>query len=283
MHRSLACVLFTLLAAGCGKSENADLTTGSSSQDSLIHISSSALASGNLSLEPAREVAVSDTLVLNGEIQADPLRIAHVAPRVGGSVQTVRVVIGDHVGRGQVVASLYSPEFTAAMGDYLLAHERAERTRSERPGDYSSSASIAQSARQRLMTLGATSQDVALVEKTHQALETLPLRSPINGVVTEVETGMGKQVTAGTDLFGFADLTQVWAVVDAYEPDFGRLRVGQTAQIHTTTYPGRVFRGSITSLEGSVKPETRTITSCGQRRRARAIGIAERTPNCRAS
>jgi RND family efflux transporter MFP subunit len=191
---------------------------------------------------------------------ADPLRVAHLAPRVSGTIQRIAVVIGDRVRAGDLVAELYSPEFAAAMGDYLLAHRRLERARAAQAPDTAALENISRSARLRLETLGASVPDVARVDERHEPLQHLPLRSPISGVVTEVETGTGKQVQAGTDIFGFADLREVWGVVDVYERDFGSLRVGQTARVTTTAYPGREFPGRIVSLEGTVKPETRTLS-----------------------
>ena len=249
-------LLVTSLAFGCAESKKIEEETTSTEADTLIHLPQSALAGGSVAIEQVREEEITDRLNLAGQIQADPLRIGHVAPRVRGTVQTVRVVVGDQVRNGQVLATLSSPEYAAAMGDYLLAHRRREAT----PGEDAGTQSIAESARERLLTLGASAADVAEIDKTHRAASVLPLRSPIGGVVTEVETGVGKLVDAGTDIFGVANLSEVWAVVDAYEQDFGRLRLNQPATVTATAYPGLTFNGRIASLEGSVKEATRTLS-----------------------
>jgi Cu(I)/Ag(I) efflux system membrane fusion protein len=228
--------------------------------DSLVHISAATLRSGQLRVEVVRSQALADTVVLTGQIQADPLRIAHVAPRIAGTVQSIRVVIGDHVAKGRILATLYSPEFSAAQGDYLLAHERLEKARAATGQDLSSLESIAESARRRLETLGAGAEDIALLHRTHQPITYLPLRSPLAGVVTEVETGIGKQVVAGTDLFGISNLDVVWGVLDAYERDYGHLRVGQSSLVRAGAYSGREFEGRVASLEGSVREDTRTLS-----------------------
>ena len=246
------------LTLGCGKQEAVDTSEGTSLADSIIGIPASSLAA--LQLETVAERAVDDTLLLAGQIAVDPLRVAHLAPRVSGTIQSVAVVVGDRVGKGRLVAELYSPEFAAGVGDYLLAHRRLERARSSQAADTEALESIARSARQRLETLGASTGDIARMDEVHEPLQHLALRSPISGVVTEVETGVGKQVQAGTDIFGFADLGVVWGVVDVYERDFGSLRVGQAARVTTTAYPGREFSGRIVSLEGAVKAETRTLS-----------------------
>jgi RND family efflux transporter MFP subunit len=250
----LSALLLGLLAlASCGtaKEEPAE----AAAPDSIIHIPAASLSSGEVRVETLREQPLADTVVVSGQIQAKPLNLAHVSTRVSGTIQAVQAVIGDHVTRGQVLATLYSPEFSAAEGDYLLAHARAEAA----GGDSGGFASIARSARQRLEILGAGAEDLERLHRTHEAIPHLPLRSPISGVVSEVEASTGRQVPAGTDLFGVVDLRGVWAVVDAYERDLGRLRVGQGATVTATAYPSLAFRGRVVSLEGSIKEQTRTL------------------------
>ena len=259
-HIAASLGVLAALASGCGEHRSPERAEETAAADSVIHIPASAVAASGLRLETVAERTIADTLVLAGQVEADPLRVAHLAPRVSGTIQKVVVVIGDRVRKGDLVAELYSPEFAAGVGDYLLAHRRLERARATQAADTASTENIARSARLRLETLGALESDVARMNERHEPLQHLPLRSPIAGVVTEVETGTGKQVQAGTDIFGFADLTEVWGVVDVYERDFGSLRIGEVARVSTTAYPGREFNGRIVSLEGTVKPETRTLS-----------------------
>jgi RND family efflux transporter MFP subunit len=251
----LLLVLGQLVVAGCGAEKKAEVSEEAAAADSIIHLPATSLSNGEVRVETLREQPLADTVVVNGQIQAKPLNIAHVSTRVSGTIQSVQAVIGDHVTKGRVLATLYSPEFSAAEGDYLLAHERAEST----AGDASEFRNIARSARQRLEMLGAGSEDLDRLDRTHEAIPFLPLRSPLSGVVTEVGAGTGRQVPAGSDLFGVVDLREVWAVMDAYERDLGRLHVGQAAMLNTTAFPSLVFRGRVVSLEGSIKEATRTL------------------------
>lgn len=242
--------------AGCSSGGEREAVTDESS-DSLVHVPRMSLQSGSIVVDIAREGPLADTIVVSGEVAPRPQDVAHVSTRVSGAIETARAVIGDHVARGTVLATLFSPEFSAAQGDYLLAHERAEGVLGG--GADSSLAAVARSARQRLQLMGADEADLTQLDRAHVVIPNLPLRSPISGVVTEAEAAAGRQVESGTDLFGIADLRRVWAVVSAFERDLGRLRVGQSAIVRATAYPGTEFPGTIASLEGSVKPDTRTL------------------------
>lgn len=251
-------VALALGLLGCGRGQE-PVEEASAEPDSVIHVPTTSLASGDVVVASVIEETVADTVVVAGQVQPMPLNIAHVSTRVSGTIQAVQAVLGDRVAKGQVLATLYCPEFLAAEGDYLLAHERAEAAQGAAPDDVVALQGIARSARQRLELLGAGADDLARLDRTHEAFPSLALRSPIAGVITEVQAGVGKQVPSGTDLFGIVNLREVWAVVDAYERDLGRLRVGQAATVEATAFPGERFRGRVASLEGAIKEATRTL------------------------
>lgn len=259
MSRIRIAVLLLLLLSSTSScsSDRKEQVADDDAPDSLVHVPATSIRSGEIVIEAAAEQPVADTIVVSGQVAPRPQDVAHVSTRVAGSIQETQAVIGDHVRKGDVLALIFSPEFSAAQGDYLLAHERAEGV-AGRSAD-SSIAGIARSARQRLKLMGAADADLERLDRTHELIPNMPLRSPIGGVLSEVEAATGKQVEAGADLFGIADLRVVWGVVSAYERDLGRLRVGQTASVSATAFPDQGFRGRIASLEGTVKPDTRTL------------------------
>ena len=254
----VVCGVLGVALAGCGRKQQPE-STGSPAPDSLIRLPASATRTGEVRIVSAAATPLADTLVLSGEVQPNPLRVAHVSSRVTGTVQRVAAVVGDRVRRGQTLALLYSPEFLAAQSDYLLAAERAERSKGTGSSDEPALESIAHSAGQRLEVLGASGTDLAEARRRGRSLEVLPLRAPIGGVVTQVQATTGKQVEAGADLFGVADLSEVQAVVEVYEADVGRIRPGKLAQITTTAYPGLTLVGRVTNLENALKEDTRTL------------------------
>lgn len=258
-HRILILMSVLLVAAGCGGRHIESEESANSAPDSLIHIASASLRSGDIAVDVLTPRALADTLVLSGEIQPNPLSIAHISTRVTGTIQAVRVVVGDHVHPGQLMGSLYSPEFLAVVGDYLLAHERAEAAVRAKSPDSASLEAVAQSSRRRLELLGAPASLIARLQDSHEAVNELPLFSPGAGVVTEVSAEPGKHVEAGTDLFGITNLSSVWAVAHAYERDLARLRIGQPAEIVANAFPGRTFAGRVASLEGAIDEATRTL------------------------
>ena len=63
-----------------------------------------------IEIETAGAVTLTETLSLNGRVQADPTRVAQVRARFVGSVQSVNRTIGEKVEKGDVLATVQSNE-----------------------------------------------------------------------------------------------------------------------------------------------------------------------------
>ena len=54
------------------------------------------------------------------------------------------------------------------------------------------------------------------------------------------------------------DLSEVWVVGELYEQDFEAVRVGSTATVTATAYPGMTLRGRVSYIDPRVDPQART-------------------------
>jgi len=114
-------------------------------------------------------------------------------------------------------------------------------------------------ARERLRLLGVPDDEVARLEREGTASSKLALRSPVTGTVLERNLLEGQYVGADTPLFTVADLSHVWVLVDLYEMDLGRVKVGDRARFTADGLPGRVFEAKIDFVYPTVSNETRTL------------------------
>ena len=74
------------------------------------------------------------------------------------------------------------------------------------------------------------------------------LTAPLDGVVLAENAEPGEYVTAGTPVVTIGQLDPVWLRAYIGETDLGRVKLGQAADITIDTYPGKVFRGSVTFI-----------------------------------
>ena len=71
------------------------------------------------------------------------------------------------------------------------------------------------------------------------------LESPQAGVVLRKHVEPGEMIAAGTPVVTIADLRNIWLKIYIPEPQLGRMKLGQTAEITTDSYPGKVYRGTV--------------------------------------
>jgi RND family efflux transporter MFP subunit len=174
--------------------------------------------------------------------------------------------------------TLFSTELAEAQTKYLSAkamveadHQKLQRTQQlveigaasrqeleEATAVHTSHATEAEAARQRLLLLGLTRKQVEALKSASQALATVVVPAPIDGVVTERAANPGQVVAMGEALFTVSDLSEVWAVGDLYEQDFPHVRVGSDATLTTLAYPDLMLRGRVTYIDPRVDPQTRT-------------------------
>jgi Cu(I)/Ag(I) efflux system membrane fusion protein len=93
-----------------------------------------------------------------------------------------------------------------------------------------------------------TGEQIAELEKTRKASETLTLLSPFRGVVQSVPLEQGKNVKVGDMLVEVADLSVVWVWAEFYENELSMLNVGQKFAITAKSYPGDRFEGTLSVI-----------------------------------
>ena len=273
---SLALIL--LLACGDGKSDGPpaepDTETHGTQEESSPDGDSSAEHAGDseirvtLSDTAMRTAAIkTDTvsaqasadvaLVVPGQVQFDPRRVALVSPRVEGRIEQLSVVEGDRVRAGQTVAFLYSAAFTTAQSDLIQAVRRAGLLAGT--ADSGGASGIADAARRRLRLMGVTDSQIARLAGTGDPADFLSLTSPLDGTITKSHTLRGAAVEAGAPVFEVSDLSVMDVVAEVPEASLPLVQIGQLAAVSIAAYPGMTFEGEVERMSGELNPETRTV------------------------
>jgi len=212
-------------------------------------------------------------LTLPGTLQPDPQRSVTVRARTGGRILRVLVDVGSRVAEGQVLAHLEGAEVTAALARYRTAAARAAAARESlarasrllevrgisrgerdaRAAETTAADAEAEAARQDLRRLGLDPEGAA--DAAH--LAELPIASPLAGTVLERTASPGQLVEKEAPLFVVADLGDLWAVLEVYEKDIGRLALEGDVEIRCDAYPEAVFTGRLALVEPTVDPVSR--------------------------
>ncbi len=179
-----------------------------------------------------------------GRVTYDETRLADVSVKYRGWIGRLHVdQPGQPVRRGQPLFTLYSPELYAAQQEYLtaLASQRASRgTAAPERADY-----LVRASRERLRLWDLAPGQIDHLAATGEAIEQIPILSPVSGVVVEKNVVEGAAVEPGVQLFRIAGLDRVWVEAEVYESELPLVEVGQPAVVTLPSLPGEALRGTV--------------------------------------
>jgi Cu(I)/Ag(I) efflux system membrane fusion protein len=198
-----------------------------------------------------------------GRLVVDETRLHDVTLKIGGYVSQLAVnATGQHVGKGDVLLALYSPELYAAQLEYLNARQRRDTSHTistaGAAGDSTPSDPMVRASETKLRLWGFGDDQLRAIAETNQPIERVPFRSPAAGVVIEKAVVEGDAVTAGQRLFRIADLDQIWVEADVHETDLARIAKGDAATVTLPYLPGRTFAGKVAFVYPYLDPMSRT-------------------------
>ena len=92
----------------------------------------------------------------------------------------------------------------------------------------------------------------------YKASPYVQLKANTSGTVVRKEVAQGDYVRQGEPLLQIANLSQVWAVFQAYETDLPFVHKGQTVHFTAEALPGQSFTGRVVLVDPVLNGQTRT-------------------------
>ena len=232
-----------------------DLIPADASADGLgaeeFRMTDNAMALANIqTISVGQSGEVGNTLTLSGKIQvneeANAVQVAYFA----GRIENLNVnFTGEKVNRGQLLATIYSPELVAAQQELLTA----SKLKGSQPALY-------KAVRNKLKLWKLSESQINSIEQNGSVRENFPVYATVNGTVTEKLVQEGDYVKQGQPMFKIANLNSVWAVFDAYENQISSLKEGQNIKVTTKAYPDREFDATVSFIDPVLNTSRRTLT-----------------------
>jgi len=195
-----------------------------------------------------------------GSIQVDERRVHAVTAKFEGWIQHLQVnATGLAVKRGQPLLDIYSPDLLSAQQEYLIARQGMESLRQASAQARATAGQLAENALRRLRHWDIAPAQLARLQSQGATVDTLPLLSPVAGVVLDKPAVEGMRFMPGELLFRIADLSTVWLLVDVFEQDLGWIRAGQAVSAQFNAYPEKTFKGQVSFIYPTFASETRTV------------------------
>jgi RND family efflux transporter MFP subunit len=200
---------------------------------------------------------LSHTIRSVGAIVPDRGRNSQFVSRVDGYVQKLHVTSpGEIVEKDAPLLSIYSPDLLTTEREFVELLRMRDEAKSKEARE--TPARLIESAKKRLQLWNVTQEQIAELQRTRQATDTITLLSPFRGVVQSVPVEQGKSVKVGDMLVEVADLSVVWVWADFYENELSMLQAGQTIAVTAKSYPGEKFDGTISLINPFIDETKRT-------------------------
>jgi Cu(I)/Ag(I) efflux system membrane fusion protein len=208
-----------------------------------------------------KSMPLERTIRAVGKLNYDEGSLKTIAAYVDGRLERLYAdYTGVVVKKGDHLALVYSPRLYSAQVELLLSKKSVDESQSatlRRVLD--SNQNLYQSARQRLIELGMTEEQIEQLEQSGEANSRMHLCAPISGTVIEKLGVEGQYVKVGQAIYHLADLSTVWLMLELFPEDAAAIRYGQKVDAEVHSLPGRTFSGSVAFLDPTVDPMKRTV------------------------
>jgi Cu(I)/Ag(I) efflux system membrane fusion protein len=213
-----------------------------------------------------------------GKIEYDERKLTTINTKVEGWIEKLYVnFTGIYVKKGEPLADLYSPELWATQQEFINLVRWAKKTGNRNAdsakmvttihGETSKDLtamlskdtdSLMEAAKQRLKLWDISDEQIRKIEESERPIRTLTIHSPVSGYVLQKYAVQGMKVMAGEKLFDVSDLSTIWVVADIYENELSVIKVGDTAKIQLSYFPGKELTSKIDFVSPTLSSETRT-------------------------
>jgi HlyD family secretion protein len=91
------------------------------------------------------------------------------------------------------------------------------------------------------------------------------LRAPFDGVIAVRQAELGQLAGPGVAIFSIDELDHVWLRAYVNEPDVGRIRLGDSVDVSTDSYPSKIYRGRVSFISPQAEFTPKTVETHAQR------------------
>jgi Cu(I)/Ag(I) efflux system membrane fusion protein len=187
------------------------------------------------------------TVRLNGKVETDERRIASQSSHIPGRIEKLMVSFtGEFVQKGQVIASVYSPDLVTAQEELF----EAEKIKNSQP-------QLFNAAKEKLKNWKLSDSQVEEILQAGAPKEQFDVLADVSGYVISRKVNRGDYISRGGTIYEIADLSRIWVLFDVYEQDMPWVKKGDKITFTVQSLPGENFEGTISYLDPVIDPKTR--------------------------
>ncbi len=257
------------------KSEHLDHNKEHSEHDEEVHISDQQFIALDMKVDTLPLRNITSYVKANGQLEVPPQNEATVTAIIGANVNSIEVIEGDKVKKGQPLAYLSHPELIKLQTNYInewskLQFLEKEYNRKKRlyekeigsgkdfqkiSAEYQATNGMVKGYEAQLKLLGLNSMQI----RSGKIYDKVSAVSPIDGYIQLVEVKTGQYVEPQTEMFEIVNLEHIHADLMVFEKDMHKVRKGQKVKFSVESVPDSELEASIYSVGKSFEKNPKAI------------------------
>ena len=231
--------------------------------------------------EKATRRTIIETVAATGKVQ--PETEVKISPEVAGEIIELPVEDGKEVKKGQLILKIRPDSYQALFDQQQAAISTAESVSGQQKASMEKAEQDLKQAEDLFQKKLISQTEMLAAQTTYDAAKSMyqsglhsiegakasssqardqlsktTIYSPLNGVVTVLNSKLGERVVAtnqfaGTEVMRVADLNHMQAVVDVNENDVVHVKLGDQAKVSIDAYGDRKFNGTVEQIANTGK------------------------------
>ncbi|WP_055447927.1 efflux RND transporter periplasmic adaptor subunit [Lacinutrix mariniflava] len=217
-----------------------------------------------ISVDTISKRNMSGYIEVNGSLGVPPQNEAIITSILGANISKIKVIEGDKVKKGQVVAYISHPDIITMQTDYLQtvnkltfleqdfnrqqklydAKVASGRDYQQAKSAFSSAKGLTKGYESQLRLLGISPNSV----KAGTISQIAPVKSPIDGYIEKVFIKSGQYVLPQTPLMEVVNTEHIHADLMVFEKDVSKVKNGQTVKINVESLGNKELSATIYSV-----------------------------------
>ncbi|WPU91221.1 efflux RND transporter periplasmic adaptor subunit [Mucilaginibacter sabulilitoris] len=211
----------------------------------------------------------------SGQLEVPPQNRAEVTLLMGGVVNQVFVLEGQHVNKGQKLASIENNQLIQLQQDYMSAeaglayatkeYERQKELNAANAGVgkvFQQSESAYRSEQAKVAALARQLQQVGINPANAtkgRFITQIPVFAPISGIIGKIDIQTGSYAEPARSLMNIVDNSKVHCDLVVYEKDLFKVKPGQLVNFILTNQNNREITGKIYGVNQSFENDSKAI------------------------
>lgn len=211
----------------------------------------------------------------SGQLEVPPQNKAEVTLLMGGVVNQVLVLEGQHVSKGQKLATIENNQLIQLQQDYMSAlsnlayaskeYERQRELNEANAGTgkiYEQSQTALRSEQAKVSALSRQLRQVGVSPESAahgRFITQIPVYAPISGTIGKIAIQTGSYAEPVRPLMNIIDNSKVHCDLVVYEKDLFKVKAGQQVYFTLTNQNNREITGKIYGVNQSFENESKAI------------------------